>query len=84
MEENLVDCKLKLTQIKAALAGQVYTSIVFEYDLVAPSDLVLVIFVGLSKPKQPLTAARTVQGRYLDAAWPDQITEEQYRASQKF
>lgn len=60
-----------------------FTTAVFECNIVAPSQIVLIVWVGMSKVKS--LPERTLTGTYIAGCqWPDQITKEQYRQSQQF
>ena len=60
-----------------------FTTAVFEYDIVAPSQIMLVVWVGMRKLKS--LPPRTIAGIYTnDCKWPDDMTSEQYKRSQEF
>jgi len=59
-----------------------FTSAVFEYDIVAPSQIMLVVWAGMRKLKS--LPERTITGIYTsNCQWPDQMTKEQYSKSQE-
>lgn len=60
-----------------------FSTAVFEYDIVAPSQIMLVVWVGMRKPKN--LPDRTITGIYTaNCQWPDDMTTEQYKKSQEF
>ena len=60
-------------------------SAVFEYDIVAPSYLVLTVWVGMRKIMPTALEKRTICGRYTqNVSWPDEMTDSQYKESQEF
>lgn len=72
--------------LESRLKDVPYYTTIFEYDIVAPSDLILVIWVGLHKPKHSLTKHRTMEGFYTSdyVHWPTDMSEEQYKKSQAY
>ena len=59
-----------------------YASAVFLYDIVAPSEIILVIWVGMKKRRADMP--RTMAGIYTRCNWPDEMTPEQYKKSQEY
>lgn len=60
-----------------------FTTAVFEYNIVAPAQIMLVVWVGMKKVKN--LPPRTITGIYTsNCQWPDQMTKEQYKESQEF
>jgi hypothetical protein len=60
-----------------------FVTAVFEYDIVAPSQIMLVVWVGMRKLKA--LPPRTITGIYTkNCEWPEQMTAAQYKKSQEF
>lgn len=79
--------KIPLKKLKSRFAKDLkkipYTTRVFEFDIVAPSEIILVIWVGMRAVKQ--LQPRTIEGKYTqNCCWPDDMTKEQYLESQEY
>jgi len=69
--------------LTARLKSRPFYTVVFEYDLVAPSEIILVVWVGMTKPKK--LPRGNIVGRYMpDCRWPSDMTAEQYRKTQEY
>ena len=71
------------TNLLRELRNTPFSSAVFENDIVAPSEIVACVWVGMKNLKPILS--RTICGSYTpNCQWPDEMTEKQYAMSQKF
>lgn len=69
--------------LTSRLKSTPFYTVVFEYDLVAPSEIILVVWVGMTRPKK-LPRGNTV-GLYMpDCRWPSDMSAEQYRKTQEY
>lgn len=69
--------------LELRLKSTPFYSVVFEYDLMAPSEIILVVWVGMHAPKK--LPQRNIIGRYMaDCRWPDDMTREQYKKTQQY
>lgn len=69
--------------LETRLKSQPFYTIVFEYDLVAPSEIILVVWVGMTSPEN--LPRGTIVGRYMkNCRWPSDMTSEQYRKTQEY
>ena len=78
------DSKLSIFKKQALkrYKGNFHTA-VFEYDIVAPSEIVLVVWIG----SDPMKSLRTgnLTGRYIaDCKWPSDMSPEQYKKTQQY
>lgn len=69
--------------LEIRLKSRPFYTAVFEYDLVAPSEIILVVWVGMVLPKDLPRA--TLVGKYVEGCrWPSDMTSEQYRKTQEY
>lgn len=69
--------------LKIRLKSRRFSTAVFEYDLVAPSEIILVVWVGMVSPKNLPRA--TIVGKYVEGCrWPSDMTSAQYKKTQEY